>query len=62
VQLEERLANALAGADVVVLVTRWHEYGEVPALLAESGSRPLLVDGRRMLGRDSVERYEGIGR
>jgi UDPglucose 6-dehydrogenase len=62
VQLEEKLANALAGADVVVLVTRWHEYGEVPALLAESGSRPLLVDGRRMLGRDSVERYEGIGR
>ena len=62
VELEKGLADALAGADVVVIVTRWHHYEDVPALLRESGSQPLVVDGRRMLGRDSVERYEGIGR
>ena len=60
-QLEPDLANALRGADVAVLVTRWRQYREVPDLLARLEPQPPLVDGRRMLERDRVASYSGIG-
>lgn len=62
VRLAPSLAEALTDADVVVLVTRWGEFAEVPALLRRLGRSPLVVDGRRMLAPESVARYEGIGR
>jgi len=55
------LESALPGVDAIVLVTRWSEFLRVPELLKQSGAKPLLVDGRRLLAPDSVERYEGIG-
>jgi UDPglucose 6-dehydrogenase/GDP-mannose 6-dehydrogenase len=61
VQLEPDLASALRGADVVVLVTRWDQYREVPDLLTTLEPQPPLVDGRRMLERDRVASYSGIG-
>jgi UDPglucose 6-dehydrogenase len=61
VRIVETLTDALQGADAVVLVTRWKEFNRVPELLKASGSRAVLVDGRRMLAKDSVDRYEGIG-
>jgi UDPglucose 6-dehydrogenase/GDP-mannose 6-dehydrogenase len=54
------LAEAL-DADALVIVTRWSEFGEIPALLAGRPSPPVVIDGRRMLDRDAVERYAGIG-
>ena len=59
-----RLEEALAGEpDAVVLVTRWDEYRVVPQLLR--GMYPenprLLVDGRRMIDKDTVPCYAGIG-
>lgn len=55
------LAAAVGGAKAVVLVTRWPEFDGLPDLLAPMAAPPLLVDGRRMLGKDSVPRYDGIG-
>jgi UDPglucose 6-dehydrogenase/GDP-mannose 6-dehydrogenase len=55
------LAAAVRGAKAVVLVTRWPEFDELPALLAPMADAPLVVDGRRMLEKDSVPRYDGIG-
>ncbi len=55
------LVQALEAAEVVVIVTRWSEFLEVPGLLADMGRSPLVVDGRRMLPRGSVSRYDGIG-
>jgi UDPglucose 6-dehydrogenase/GDP-mannose 6-dehydrogenase len=57
----ETLTDALQNADVVVLVTRWREFAEVPALLARLGRTPLVFDGRRMLDKNAVDRYDGIG-
>lgn len=57
----ETLDEAVRGVDAVVLVTRWAEFERVPALLTSLSPQPLLVDGRRMLDRGAVERYEGIG-
>jgi UDPglucose 6-dehydrogenase len=55
------LASAVDGADAVLLMTRWEHFREVPQLLAAMETPPLLVDGRRMLDKRSVPRYEGIG-
>ena len=61
VRYADSLVQALHGADVVVLVTRWREFAAVPELLRNSGSKALLYDGRRMLDKGSYARYDGIG-
>ncbi len=55
------LEEAIAGADGVALMTRWSEFERLPELLEGLEPQPLVVDGRRMLARDSVSRYAGIG-
>ena len=55
------LHAAVNEADVIVLMTRWGEFKDVPALVSGRTRQPLVVDGRRMLDKQSVARYEGIG-
>jgi UDPglucose 6-dehydrogenase/GDP-mannose 6-dehydrogenase len=62
VELVPELETALEGADAIVLVTRWHDYEALPAALARLDPQPVLVDGRRVVDPDSVDRYDGIGR
>ena len=52
---------AIDDADVIMIVTSWPEFGEIPSLIAPLEHQPLVVDGRRMLAANSVARYEGIG-
>jgi len=61
VQLEPDLAAALAGSDAVVLVTSWPQYSEAPALMKQQCSGAPLIDGRRLIDRDAVPTYSGIG-
>jgi len=61
VELEPDLETALAGADAAVLVTRWRHYDTLPAVLARLEPQPILVDGRRVIDPERVERYDGIG-
>lgn len=60
--LEPQLERAVDGVDALVLVTRWDAYRELPALLASRAPQPVVLDGRRLLSPDDVERYVGIGR
>lgn len=60
-ELSESLSEALEKADAVVLVTRWDEFKKVPELLCGRSPQPLLVDGRRLLDKATIARYEGIG-
>ena len=55
------LEAAIASVDAVALMTRWSEFERLPGLLAGRKPQPLVVDGRRMLGKDSVAHYRGIG-
>jgi UDPglucose 6-dehydrogenase len=60
-------ADVADGADALVLVTEWPEFGELDlAAVAESMRGNLLVDGRNFLDPDRVREagliYEGIGR
>ena len=57
----EDLAETIADAQVILLLTRWDEFKQIPELLERTGSQAVLVDGRRMINRYSVARYEGIG-
>ena len=61
VQYVDSLRDALAHAEAVVILTRWPDFLEVPSLLDELGTNPVVVDGRRMLDKKTVARYAGIG-
>lgn len=61
VRFADSLEDAVTRVEAVLLLTRWEEFGRLPALIAQMPDPPLLVDGRRMIGRHEVPRYEGIG-
>lgn len=62
VALATSMREAIADAEVVVVVTRWPEFSALADALRASGRSPLVVDGRRILDPGSFDRYEGIGR
>lgn len=62
VRLATSLREAIADAQVIVLVTRWSEFTGLEGLLRDLGTEPLVVDGRRVLDPAAFKRYEGIGR
>lgn len=62
IQVKSSLAAAIEGAEAVLILTSWPEFASLPALIAGRANPPLVVDGRRMLAKDSVARYAGIGR
>ncbi|MCP4713363.1 MAG: UDP-glucose/GDP-mannose dehydrogenase family protein [Planctomycetes bacterium] len=55
------LAQTLQDAQAVVLLTRWEEFKRLPELLGHLEPQPLFIDGRRMLDKNSIIRYDGIG-
>jgi UDPglucose 6-dehydrogenase/GDP-mannose 6-dehydrogenase len=61
VRVAPSLAAAVADAEAVLLVTRWPEFVAVPELIAAREHPPLVVDGRRVLDRGRIARYDGIG-
>lgn len=61
VRVVDTLDEALAGAQALLLVTRWAEFRRLPERLAAMADAPLLVDGRRIVDPAAVARYEGIG-
>jgi len=62
VRYAESLEAALTDVDAALVVTRWSEFRDIPALLANHAEQPLVVDGRRIIEPHSVARYAGIGR
>ncbi len=61
VDFRDDLNEAIAHADAILIMTRWQQFQEIPALLQGRDTQPLVIDGRRMLDKASVARYEGIG-
>lgn len=61
ISYHEHMETAVAEADAVVVLTRWDVFRRLPEIIAERTVQPLVVDGRRMIGRDAVARYAGIG-
>jgi len=61
VRFADSLSDAVAGADAVVVVTRWKQFAALSELVARMSPAPLVFDGRRMLDRAAFPRYDGIG-
>jgi UDPglucose 6-dehydrogenase/GDP-mannose 6-dehydrogenase len=61
IEYADSLEDAVANVDAIALMTRWSEFERLPDLLSGRDPQPLVVDGRRMLAKDSVARYRGIG-
>jgi UDPglucose 6-dehydrogenase len=61
IQYCDTLEAALEAVEAVVLMTRWPEFERLPALLARLETQPLVIDGRRMLDKRHLARYDGIG-
>lgn len=57
----ESLESALDQAQGVLIMTGWGQFRRIPDLLRDRDRQPVVVDGRRLLPKDSVTRYEGIG-
>jgi UDPglucose 6-dehydrogenase/GDP-mannose 6-dehydrogenase len=55
------MEDALEDAKAAVIVTRWPEFQRLPEILDGRADPPLVVDGRRMLDKGRIARYEGIG-
>jgi len=53
--------DTVQDASAVLLLTSWPEFKELSAIIKQLGTDPLIVDGRRMLLKDSFKFYEGIG-
>lgn len=61
VRFENTVEGAIEGADAILIMTAWPEFRSLPEALSESGARPLIIDGRRILAKNSVPDYAGIG-
>jgi UDPglucose 6-dehydrogenase len=61
VQFFDDLAGAVADVDAVLVMTRWPDFDTLPQLLSDAANAPVVIDGRRMLPKDAVPRYDGIG-
>ncbi|MEM9601222.1 MAG: UDP-glucose/GDP-mannose dehydrogenase family protein [Pseudomonadota bacterium] len=57
----DSMAAAVADAEAVLLMTRWDEFEALPEIVHTLEPSPVVIDGRRMLDKDDVPRYEGIG-
>jgi UDPglucose 6-dehydrogenase len=61
IQYCDTLEAALEAVEAVVLMTRWPEFERLPELLEGLETQPLVIDGRRMLDKRHLARYDGIG-
>jgi len=61
VRFPNSLSESVKDVDAIVLVTKWKEFEKLPGLLVETKAQPVVVDGRRMLDKNSIIKYYGIG-
>jgi UDPglucose 6-dehydrogenase len=57
----QSVKDAVQHSDVVMILTSWSEFKGLPSILDDLDKPPLIIDGRRMLSKYDIERYEGIG-
>ncbi len=55
------LDKTIKDVDAIIILTRWKEFKNIPDLLDQIDHPPLVIDGRRMLDKNKIKRYEGIG-
>jgi UDPglucose 6-dehydrogenase/GDP-mannose 6-dehydrogenase len=61
IQYSGILHEAIDGVRGIIILTRWPEIQELPELLQKLDDQPVVIDGRRVIDKNSVRRYDGIG-
>jgi UDPglucose 6-dehydrogenase len=61
VKYHNSLSAVVKDVDAVILVTKWEEFEKLPTILKNLNKQPVVIDGRRMLYKTSVAKYDGIG-
>ncbi len=61
VKYHNSLSAVVKDVDAVILVTKWEEFKKLPTILKNLNKQPVVIDGRRMLCKTSVAKYDGIG-
>jgi UDPglucose 6-dehydrogenase/GDP-mannose 6-dehydrogenase len=61
IEYRESLPAAVQDADAVILLTAWPEFQSLSDVLEQLAIAPVVVDGRRVLDKSRIARYEGIG-
>ena len=57
----DNLRHTIGDVQAILLLTRWEEFSSIPELLGHVNQPPLVIDGRRMIDKCNIKRYEGIG-
>jgi len=57
----DSLEDSIKNSKVILLLTSWSELKKLPSLIKLIDIDPLVIDGRRMLSKNDILRYEGIG-
>jgi UDPglucose 6-dehydrogenase len=55
------LKDLISQVDAALIFTAWDEFKKLPDLITANAREVLIIDGRRMLGKNSIKNYEGIG-
>jgi len=53
--------DAALNTEVIMILTSWPEFKNLPEILSKFAKSPLIIDGRRMFNKFDFERYKGIG-
>jgi UDPglucose 6-dehydrogenase/GDP-mannose 6-dehydrogenase len=61
IQYCETLQQTIKDVQGIIILTRWQEFNDLPRLIKGLDAQPVVIDGRRMLEKTSVEKYDGIG-
>lgn len=59
--MEHDLSSSIQANDIVILMTMWDEFIDLPNIINKIKPEIDLIDGRRQIGKDSVKNYYGIG-
>jgi len=61
ISLEDDLTSSIKLNDIVILMTMWDEFIDIPNIINKTKPHIDLIDGRRQISKDSVKNYYGIG-
>jgi UDPglucose 6-dehydrogenase/GDP-mannose 6-dehydrogenase len=61
VEFYDDLKEAIKDVSAILIITRWQHFEQIPEMLKGLKNPPLVIDGRRMLDKNSVAKYAGIG-
>ena len=61
ISLEEDLTSSIKSNDIVILMTMWDEFIDLPNIINKTKPDIDLIDGRRQINKNSVKNYFGIG-